>query len=74
VLAQRYQRIRAIFGTGSLFTKQRAKSKINQDVGSLRSGHAGSIAALLGHGAPARYALGTGGHYKGLKDRVKSSD
>ena len=60
VLAQRYQRIHTFFGTGPLFPGPRAKSKINQDVGLLRSAHADSIADLPGNGVPARYELEAG--------------
>lgn len=59
MLAQRYQRVRLFFGTGRLFPGQRAKSKIDVDVGLLGIGHPDSIAGPLGNGITARYELET---------------
>jgi hypothetical protein len=59
VLAPRYQRIGPFFGTGRLFPGQRAKSKIDVDVGLLGIGHPDSIACPLSSGVAVRYELET---------------
>jgi len=74
VLAQRYQCLGRVFGTGPLFTEQPAKAMINLDLGSPRSGYAGAFADLLGNGKSAQYELGADGHCKRLEARVKSTD